>query len=163
MPQAAPALFALAAVQAVSQIQQGYAQKEESKYNATVKEGQANMIDLQGQIQQGQYDREKAQFLSKSTAQIGAAGIAPQGSAAAVMLNAQTQIGIDQAIAKFNNNQAKNYTLQEAGAFRRQGKAAVYSGYSNAFSTMMQAGSSFAMSSIGTPRNTTFDSVKRSY
>lgn len=157
-------MLAMSAVQGISQIGQGYAQNAEAKYNATIKEGQANMIGLQSDIEQGQYQRMKGQYLSKSTAQIGAAGIMPEGSAAAVMLDAQTQIGIDQAIAKFNKTQAENYTMQEADAYRRQGKQAVYSGYSNAFSTMLQGGANYAMyngfgnkTSVGTRKDTTFD------
>ena len=158
------ALLAMSAVQSISQIGQGYAQKSEANYNATIKENQASMIGLQSDIEQGQYQRMKGQYLSKSTAQIGAAGIAPEGSAAAVMLDTQAQIGIDQAIAKFNKTQEQNYALSEASAYKRAGKQAVYSGYSNAFSTMLQGVSNYAMynglgnkTSVGTRKDTTFD------
>src|SRR5689334_18486080 len=99
------AMFALAAAQAVSQISQGYAQKAEAKYNATLLEGKANMIGAQEEIDSGRYDRMKGQYMSKSIANTAGAGIMPNGSALAVMLDTQTQINIDQAISKFNYEQ----------------------------------------------------------
>lgn len=138
-------MLAMSAVQAVSQIGSSYAQKAEANYNATLAEGKANLIGVQQEIEYGQYQRLKGQVQGKSIANIAKAGIYPTGSAAAVMLDAQTQIGIDQAIGQFNYQQEKNYTKAQADQFRRQGKAAVYSGYSNAFSTILQGGSNYAI------------------
>ena len=114
------------------------------------------MIDLQKDIESGQYERLKGQTMSKSMANIAKAGIMPSGSAMAVMLDAQTQISIDQAIGKFNFEQQKQYTLAEAEAIRRSGKQAVYSGYSNAFSTMLSGVSNYAMYK-GAGAKTSFD------
>lgn len=138
-------MFATAALQAVSQIGQGYAQKEEAKLNATIIEGKAGLIDVKKGIENVQYERMKAQVSGKSMANIAKAGIMPGGSPMAVMLDAQTQIGIDQAIGQFNLEQEKRYTLSQAEQARRQGRQAVYSGYSNAFSTMLSGVSNFAM------------------
>jgi len=138
-------LLAMSAVQAVSQIGQGYAQKAESEYNATLVEGKANLIDVQKDIEYGQYQRLKGQQMSTSMANIAKAGIMPQGSAMAVILNAQTQINIDQAIGQFNLEQQKRYTLAEAEALKRKGKQQAYSGYSSAFSTMLSGASDYAM------------------
>ncbi len=149
------ALLAMSAVQAASQIGQGYAQKAESKYNATLLEGKANLIEAQSDITNAQYEKTKGKYLSASMVGIAKAGIMPNGSAAAVMLDTQTQIGIDQAISKVNYQQEKNYTLAQAGQQKRAGRQAVYSGYSNAFSTMLQAGSNYAMYN---KKSTTFDS-----
>jgi hypothetical protein len=137
-------LFAMAAVQGISQITQGYAQKEEAKFNASLAEGKANLIGAQQEIDAGQYQRLKGQYMSTSMANIAKAGIMPTGSAMAVMLNTQTQINIDQAISKFNLEQQKQYTLSEANALRRQGRQSVSSGYSNAFSTVLSGASDFA-------------------
>jgi hypothetical protein len=138
------ALFAMSAVQAVSQVSQGYAQKAEAKLNATILEGKAGMIDVQKDIENNQYNRLKGQVAGKSMATVAKAGIMPQGSAMAVMADAQTQINIDQAIGQFNLEQQKRYTLAEADALKRQGKQAVYSGFSSAFSTMLSGGAAFA-------------------
>ena len=138
-------LLAMSAVQAVSQIGQGYAQKEEANFNATLMEGKANLIGVQQDVEYGQYQRLKGQYMAKSMANIAGSGIKPTGSAMAVMLDAQTQINIDQAIGQFNFEQEKAYTRAGADATRRQGRQAVYSGYSNAFSTMLSGASNYAM------------------
>lgn len=173
----AGALFAVSAAQAVTQIGQGYAQNAEAKanasmiedtgrYNASVLEGKANLIDIQSDIEQGQYTRLKGQYASKSIANIAKQGIMLQGSAMAVMVNAQTQIGIDQAIAKFNSTNDKNYTIAaaneatrsaglQADALRRSGRSSVRSGYTGALSSLMQGGVNYLAYKM--PRSTTFD------
>lgn len=138
------ALLAMSAVQAVGQIGQGYAQQAEANANAELYRGKANLIDQQSQIDQGQWNRKKSKYLSASMTDVAKAGIMPQGSAAAVIVDTQTQLNIDQAISKFNYQQEKNYANAQADQYKRAGKQAVYSGYSNAFSTMLQAGSSYA-------------------
>ena len=152
----AGAMLALTAVQGVSQISQGYVKKAEADYNATLMRGKADLIDYQSDVEQGQYQRFKGQHLSKSTAAIAGSGVGFNGSAMAVMLDAQTQISIDQSIAKFNKEQEKNYTLAQADAFKRQGKQAVASGYANGFSTLLQGASNYAMYN-GMGNKTSFD------
>lgn len=144
------ALLALSAVQAVGQIGQGYAQKAEANANAELFRGKANLIDQQSQIESGQYDRKKSQVLSTSMANLGKAGIMPQGSPMAVMIDTQTQIQIDQAISKFNYAQEKQYANAQADQLKRQGRQAVYTGYSNAFSTALQGTSNYMMYKGGT-------------
>ena len=154
------ALFALSAAQAVSQISQGYAQNAEAKLNASLLQGKASLLDVQSGIEQGQYQRLKGQTMGKSVAAAAGMGVGFSGSPMAAMLNAQTQINIDQAIAKFNMDQQKAYTLAEADQVRRQGKAAVRAGYSSAFSTILSGASNYVKyTSAGTPKDTTFDSV----
>jgi len=137
-------MFAMTAVQAVSQIGQGYAQQAEANYNATLLEGKANLIDFQKGIEHGQYQRLKGQTAATSYANMAGGGIMPSGSAMAVLIDAQTQIGIDQAIGQFNLEQEKTYTKAEADASRRQGKYAVRGGYSNAFSSLLSGASQYA-------------------
>lgn len=175
----AGAIFAVTAAQAVSQISQGYVQNSEAKANASMVEdtgrynsallmGKADQIDIQGDIEQGQYTRLKGQYLSKSVAAVGKQGIGLQGSALAVILDTQTQIGIDQAIAKFNSTTDKNYTIAQANeatrsagvqadALRRGGSAAVRGGYTGALSSLMQGASTYAMYKMPLAKNTTFD------
>lgn len=156
-------ILAMTAVQAISQIGQGKAQKAESNYNATLAEGQANTIGAQAEIEYGQYQREKGLNEATTMARIGGAGIGASGSAMAVLLNAQTQIGVDQAIGQFNYKQRQNYAYAEASQYRRQGSAAQSAGYANAFSSMLSGVSNYAMyNSVGGIRNTTFDKVNKS-
>lgn len=138
-------LLAMTAVQAINSIGKGYAEKAEANYNATIFEGQANVVQAQKEIEYGQYQRQKGQVLAKSMARVGGAGIGLGGSAMAVMLDAQTQIGIDQAIGQFNLEQEKQFRLNQASQARRGGKAAVSAGYSNAFSSILTGASNYAM------------------
>lgn len=151
------ALLAMSAVSGISSISQGYAQKQEAKFNAAVLDNKANLIEEQKQIEFGQYQRLKGKYLSSSVVGAAGAGVALQGSPMAVMLDAQTQINIDQAIGQFNLEQEKQYTKAQASQQRRAGKQAVYSGYSNAFSTVLQGVSNYAMYNKK-PKDTTFDS-----
>lgn len=138
------AIFALTALSAVSQISQGYAEKEEAKFNATLVDNKATLIEAQKGVEAGQYERLKASTLSTSMARIAKAGIKPTGSAAAVMLDTQTQINIDKAIGQFNLEQQKQYTMSEAEQIRRKGQQSVYSGYSRGFSTILSGASGYA-------------------
>ena len=73
------------------------------------------------------------------------------GSAAAVMLDTQTQIGIDQVVGQFNFEMQKQYKQGEADAMRRKGKMAVQAGWTNAFTTMLQGGYQ-ASTRLGQPK-----------
>lgn len=150
------AMFAMSAATAVSQISQGYAQKSEADYNASIIENEAKLIKVQSEIEQGQYQRLKGEYLSKSTSVAAAQGITLQGSTVAAMIGTRRQIEIDQAIAKFNATMNVNYKKSEADAYRRQGKAAVRSGYMNAFSSLLQGASSYAQQKKA-PQKSTFD------
>lgn len=144
-------LLAVTAVTAASQIGQGYAQKAEAKYNATILEGQAGLIQIQKDIENAQYERLKARTWSTSMARTAGAGLKPTGSAAAVMLDTQTQIGIDQVVGQFNFEMQKQYKQGEADAMRRKGKMAVQAGWTNAFTTMLQGGYQ-ASTRLGQPK-----------
>lgn len=138
-------LLAMSAVQGISQISQGYAQKEEAKFNATLLEGKANLIEAQKEVEFGQYQRLKGQYMSKSVANVAKSGTNLQGSSLAVMVEAQKQISIDQSIGQFNLEQEKRYTKSQASQVRRAGSQAVRSGYYNAFSSLLQGTSNYAM------------------
>jgi len=171
-------IFAASAAMAVSQINQGYAQNAEAKanasmvedtgrYNAALLENKAKIIDVQSDIEQGQYQRLKGQHMSKSTAIVAKQGGALQGSALAAILNTQRQINIDQSISKFNFEMDKNLTMAEAAeqrrsagaqadALRRGGKAAKRAGYTNAFSSLLQGATTYYMYKKPV-KSTTFD------
>lgn len=162
-------LLALSAVQAVSQIGAGYAEKAEADANASAitsyAEGQANLIDIQKGIENKQYFKAKGIALSKGMAKTAGMGIMPQGSILAVMLDTQKEMSLDQAIGQYNFDQEKRYVKMEADFkaenLRMAGKNAVRAGWSNAFSTVLKGVSNYAMTKVMTPKNTTFDvSVK---
>ena len=159
MPQAGAAIFALTAIQAVSQVGQGYAQKAEANANASIIEGQARMIDVQKDIQYGQDTRAIGKVGSTSVANIAASNIGLSGSAMAVLVDTQAQMAIDRAITKSNYEAEKGYKYAEADATRRAGKQAMYSGWTNALTTGLKGYVGYKMyTSGGTQKDTTFDS-----
>ena len=139
------ALLALSTVKGISSIGQGYAQSAEDKYNASLSTDQAGLIQAQGDITQGQYTREAGQLLSTQTADVAAKGIRPTGSAAAVMLDSQTQINTDMAIAKFNTTMGINQANNRATALKQQAQQDVYSGYSSAFTDLLSGATQYGL------------------
>ena len=131
------AVLALTAVQAISSIKQGYDQKEESRYNADLLQGKAELVDVQKGIEFTQYERLKQKTWGTSMANTAAMGIQASGSALAVMLEAQKQIMIDQTIGQFNLEMSKRYTQAEKSSVERAGSRAVRQGYSNAFTSIL--------------------------
>jgi hypothetical protein len=134
---------AASAVSAISSIQQGEAANREAKINAALLEGKAGLIDVQKGIQYAQDTRGMGQAMGTTMANIAASGVQAKGSPMAVLLDQQTQMGIDRAIGQFNLEQSKRYTMAEADAQRRAGKQAVKSGYMNAFSSVLQGASNY--------------------
>ena len=142
------AMLALSAVQAVNSIGSGYAKSAEDKYNATLSGLQSQLIGVQGDITQGQMTRQGGQYAATQTATAAAAGVEPTGSIAAVMLDTQTQIHTDMAIAKFNTEMGQNYKNAEAAAMKRKASQDVYSGYSDAFSEMLSGAAAYGKYSL---------------
>jgi len=138
-------LLAYSAVNAISQVQEGYAQKAEANLNATIVEGKSGLVQVQKETEYEQYQRLKGKTGATSMASIAGMGIMPSGSAMAVMLDTQKQIALDQSIGQFNYEMEKRSIMAEAEAIRRQGRAAARSGWSNAFSTMLSGVSNYAM------------------
>lgn len=137
-------LTALSTVGGVaSSISQGYVQKAEADYNASISEGKAKVIDIQKNIEFGQYQRLKGQTMATSKAAVAGAGLEFSGSPIAVIIDAQRQITVDQAIGQFNYERDKGFALADSDKFKKRGKQAVFSGYSNALSTMMKGGTTY--------------------
>lgn len=135
---------AMSAVSAISSINQGQAAEQESRLNAALMEGKAGLIDVQKDIEKGQYQRLAGKAMGTGMANMAASGVGPSGSPMAVMLETQKQIALDQAIGQFNLEQQKRYTLEEAEAIKRKGKLARNAAYTNAFSSVLQGASSYA-------------------
>ncbi len=134
-----------AASKSVTSIGQGYAAGAQDSYNATIANLKGQALQVQDNITQGQYVRQAGELLSKQTATAGAAGIEPTGSVAAVMLDSQTQINTDMAIAHFNNQLEQNYASSEALQAKMAQKSDVTAGYTNAFSDILQGGEKAAL------------------
>lgn len=139
------ALLALTAVEGISQIGQGYAERAEANFNSSLLNGKAGMIDVQKDIEAGQYARMEGNAIAKSTANMAKMGVGMSGSPLAAMVDTVAQIKIDRAIGQFNYEQEKNYTKAEADAMRRKGKLAVQSGWTNGFTTALKGYSNYQM------------------
>lgn len=137
------AQFTISAAQAVNSISAGYAKNSEAKYNASLLDNKAAMIDVQKDIQEGQDTRRASQYLTKSLAIVAKNGLQPSGSAMAVIQSTQTQLNIDKAINSFNLTQEASYTRAQANAQRRSGSDAITSGYKGAFSSLLTGASSY--------------------
>jgi len=131
------AALALGAVNAISAIRQGYAEKEESEYNAGLINYKVGAIEVQKNIEYAQYERLKARTWGTSMANAASMGIRPTGSALAVMNTAQKNIMIDQVISKFNREQEKKYTVEEGRTEIRRGKKAVKAGYTRGLTSIL--------------------------
>jgi len=119
-------------------ISSGYVAQAEAGFNRTIAETEGKAIDIQKEIEFGQYQRFKGRTLATSVANVGASGIELSGSPLAAMITAQTQISLDQAIGQYNLAMAKGATEATAESFKRKGKAAVRYGYTSAFSELLQ-------------------------
>lgn len=130
-------MLALSAVKGISSVAGGFAQAGEDKYNASLATNQAQLIALQGNIEQGQYARKGARLLAGQRAQTAANGLEPTGSSAAVMLDTQTQVQTDMAIARFNNTMGQNQANSRATALKQKAQQDVASGFSSGFSDLL--------------------------
>jgi len=152
--------FALAALSATTQIMAGNAANQQAKINAGMYEQQAGFIntqiglenelsDIQRDISLTEYRRAKSRMASSVTATAARSGVEMSGTPMAIMIENLTQMGIDEAITKFNyaTKKASNeYNLKQqqigmlsqASQTRYAGKIAKNQAYSNAFSTALQ-------------------------
>lgn len=148
-------------------ILEGYVRKAEAKVteaqynlNATIAEGQADMIDFAKGLSNQKWFRKKARTLATSMARQGASGLRPVGSSMAVVVETQRQMNIDHIIDQFNYDQDIRYTRNEAKQLRYKGsqamdagRADVAKGYTNAFASALTGASKYAL--YKTPRNRT--------
>jgi len=164
---ATTALVALGVMQVGTSIASGYAQKKEADYNARLLEQSAGMYDFQSslieknkQLEAYQINRQIGQVMGSSRAMTAGKGITLSGSPMAIMLDTYTQMEIDKRIGqsnyeiqKYNVAVEKSRTLSQAEAYRRQGRNAVFAGYTNAFTQALQTGVNFGMMSGGSGGN----------
>ena len=160
------AMFAVAAMIATTQIMAGQAAKKEGEYNARIFEQQMGTIDIIKDIEEKraetaknienkQYQRVKGQVVSTTIARTAKSGLDFGGSPVAVLVDTLTEVGIDQAIGKYNidigiASRVHELEMERTSAFasaaesRRKGILARNAAYGNAFSTLMMGAYSSA-------------------
>lgn len=126
--------------------------KRQAEYNAQVYEQQAELIKEKKKIQEYQFNRQAARARSAIVAKTAGKGFLLSGSPLAVLVDNETQMQFDKAIGDYNLDIERNYALSGATNTRQQGAAqsrlARYGGYTNAFTTLLNTGTSMAIMNI---------------
>ena len=126
--------------------------EQQADYNAKVYEQQAEMVTQKKKITDYQYGRAQGQMMGSIVSQTAGKGLTLSGSPMAILADTESQLKFDNAIADYNLDVERNYALSSAANERTRGaneaKEARFSGYSNAFSTLLSTGAN-----IGTQKS----------
>lgn len=137
--------------QAATSLTAGMAASSEAKYNAKIKEQQAQMVDVSKGMAAASNEREINRAGATLTSRVAKSGLMMSGSPLTALIDLQTQMEMDNKIEQFNYDVQKRQVLSEANAYKRQASAAAYSGVTNAFSTLMQTGAYYGMAKMQYP------------
>ena len=133
--------------------------QKQAEYNAQVYEQQASMIQEKKKIQDYQFNRQAARARGSIIAKTAGKGFNMGGSPLAILADNESQMQFDKAIGDYNLNVEQNYALSGAANTRQQGvynaRAARYSGYTNAFSTVLNTGLNYGLMNMSNPLATT--------
>ena len=145
------ALVGLGVAGAATSIMGGQAASTEAKYNAKIKEQQAQMIGAAQVMEASQIDRQMGKASSTLVARVGKSGVTMSGSPMAALIDMQTQMELDKSIGQFNYEYQKRFTMSEASAYNRQAKTATVQGAMGAFSSLLSAGTNYGISKMKYP------------
>ena len=129
--------------------------QRQAEYNAQIYEQQAAMVLEKKKIQDYQFNREAARARGTIISRTAGKGFNLGGSPLAILIDNETQMQFDKAIGDYNLDIEANYArsgasyMRETG--RQQSRLARFSGYSNAFSTILNTGATLGMLNIGNP------------
>ena len=131
--------------------------KRQAEYNAQIYEQQGTMIQEKKKIQDYQFNRDAARARGSIIASTAGKGFLMGGSPAAILADNESQMQFDKAIADYNLDIERNYATSGASYMRQTGAAqsrlAKFSGYSNAFSTLLNIGATYGMMNMGPNSN----------
>lgn len=134
---------------------QSKAIKNQGEYNAKVYEQQAEVIKEQKKISDFQFNRQAASIRGSIVAKTAGKGLLLSGSPLAILADTESQLLFDKAIGDYNSKIQENLATSGAGYYRASAAAdarlARYSGYSNAFSTLLSTGTSIAALNMKMP------------
>lgn len=147
------ALIAGGALTAASQISAGQTQakslQRQGEYNAQVYEQQAEMIKEQKKISDYQFLRDSARARGTIVSRTAGKGLLLSGSPLAILADTESQMQFDKAIGDYNLDIQRNYAVSGASYMRETGTAqsrlAKYTGFTNAFSSMLNTGTTLGM------------------
>lgn len=152
-------MLAGGAFSATSSVMAGQAQasatKKQANYNAEVYEQQAEMIKERQKISDLQFIRNSASARSKMVSATAGKGLMLSGSPLAIMIDNESQMQFDAAIDDYNTQINQNYLSSAAINTRQTGAAqarlSAFTGYSNAFSTILNTGATMGMLNMKIP------------
>ena len=131
---------------------QAKAIQKQANYNAEVYGQQAEMIKNQKKLQEYQFNRDAARARGTIIARTAGKGFNMGGSPLAILIDNESQMQFDKAISDYNLDIEAQYAQTGAEFTRIQGasnsRVARYSGYTNAFSTLLNTGSTYAMRNL---------------
>jgi len=142
------ALLVAGGVSAGASILAGNAQakniQKQAEYNAQIYDQQAAMIQEKKKIQDYQFNREAARVRGSIISRTAGKGLMLSGSPLAVLIDNETQMQFDKAVGDYNLNIERNYAMSGATNMRETGRSqsalARFTGYTNAFSTLLNTG-----------------------
>lgn len=148
-----PLLLAGGGFAATTQIGAGQAQaksiKRQAEQNSQIYEQQASMVLEKKKIQDYQFNRQAAQARGMIISRTAGKGFNLGGSPLAILIDNETQMQFDKTIEDYNLEIERNFALSGSKNIRAQGVAqsrlARYTGYSNAFSTILNTGATLGM------------------
>lgn len=127
---------------------QAKAIEQQGEYNALVYEQQAQVIDQQREVSAYQHTRLRGRYRGSIVAGAGGRGLKLSGSPLAVLADTESELLFDQAIDDYNLQINKNYALSGAASYRadaaNRARSTRFSGYANAFSTLLGVGAGVA-------------------
>jgi hypothetical protein len=120
--------------------------QRQGEFNAQVYDQQAEMIKEKKKISDTQFLRNSAQVRGSIVAKTAGKGMLLSGSPLAILIDNESQMLFDKAIGDYNldveSNRAKSGAIYSRETGAAQAKLARFTGYSNAFSTMLNTGTS---------------------
>lgn len=123
--------------------------QKQASYNAEIYDQQATMIKEKKKIQEYQFNRDAARARGSIISKTAGKGFNMGGSPLAILIDNETQMQFDKAIMDYNLDVEANYAQSGATNTMQQGynasRVASYSGYSNAFTTMLNTGANMGM------------------
>lgn len=129
--------------------QQSKAIKKQAEYNAQIYEQQGAMIQEKKKIADYQFNRNAARARGAIIARTAGKGLNLSGSPLAILIDNESQMQFDKAIEDYNLDIERNYAASGASYMRQTGAAqsrlARYGGYSTAFSTLLNTGTTLGM------------------
>ena len=142
---------------------QGEEEKAVAKANIGQLEYSLDVANFKGQLEEEQFDRFRKKYSGTLATRVAKMGLEFTGSPMEVMNDAITQINIDEAITRFNNEMAKNQLLYQRDLQRNAVKMAKYTMIANIVSTIAStAGMAWNMRSASAPKTNQLSGSKLS-